>query len=69
LVVEEIVKRDWLLSWGWKMHKKISVVILPELHQLKCGLRADAEVLTHKHSGHHDVMLPLFIRLNALVEV
>ena len=32
-------------------------------------MRADAQVLAHEHAGHHNVMLPLFIRLNALVEI
>lgn len=32
-------------------------------------MRANAKVLTHEHSGHHHVVLPLFVGLNAFVEV
>jgi hypothetical protein len=42
---------------------------LPKLHKLKGSLRANAKILRHEHSSHHDIVLPFFIGLNTLVEV
>ena len=69
MVVEEIIERHWLFSWGWQVHEKVALIILPEFHQLKRSLGADAKVLTHEHSCHHDIVFPLFVRLNTFVEV
>ena len=47
LVHPELLEGLWLLSWLWKVDKGVVLVVLPELHELECSLRANAEVLTH----------------------
>jgi hypothetical protein len=69
LSTEEVHQRDWILSWLWDVYKVVGVVVLPEFHELQSSLRADAKVLAHQHSCHHDVVFPLFVWFNSLIEI
>lgn len=47
LVHPELLEGLWLLSWLREVDEGVVLVVLPELHELEGGLRANAEVLTH----------------------
>lgn len=71
LVLHELIEGDRRVLWLEKVDEQRAVVfvVTPDTEQLKSGLRADAESLTHEHARHHDVVLPVLIRLDALVVV
>ena len=50
-----------LLSGQRKSDEEVFLVVLPDSHELEGGNRANAQILTHEHAGHHYVVLSLLI--------
>lgn len=69
LVLSELTKEHCLFTGLRKSDEDVIFVVLPEPHELEGGVGADGEVLAHEHARHHDVVLPLLVRLDALVVV
>lgn len=71
LAINEPFERQTLLILLQQVdQERIAVVLFsPHAHQFEGGLRADAQIFGHQHTSHHHVVLPLLIRLDALVKV
>lgn len=69
LMIHKLIKLLRLRSWFWKIDKEVSFIITPQFHELKSCLWADAEIFTHKHPSHHDVMFPFFVWLDTFIVV
>ena len=69
LILDELSEDKGLLSWLRKSDEEVFLVVLPDSHELEGGKRANAQILTHEHAGHHYVVLSLLIWLDTLVVV
>lgn len=71
LVLGELRERHWFLFTCGQGDKVGLIVILlsPDPHEFESSLTANAEILGHEHACHHDVVLPLFVWLDAFVVV
>jgi len=47
LILGELPEDHGLLSGLRKSDEEVVFVILPESHELECGMRANAKILTH----------------------
>ena len=71
LPLNEVVKVDRVVLGFQQVHEQSVVVLFlaPHAEELERGLRADAKGLTHEHASHHDVVLPVLVRLDPLVVI
>ena len=61
LILGELSEDNSLLSGRRKSDEEVFLVVLPESHKLEGGTRDNAQILTHEHAGHYNIVLPLLI--------